>query len=269
MAKESSSPTMRSANTMPTRRPPSTAAAAAGPAASPADTTAPGTPAAAAAPVRRTPSAAVDAVAAHLKHQIKIGALTAGHRLVESDIMAATGASRAHVRDAFKQLAGDGFVQIEEFKGASIRRLTRKEVEEMYQLRELLEGFAIRLAAQAPWSAAQKAQLKALQAAMDRCESSMQQDRFRQLNDDYHSLIRQASGHRLLHEQLERLRLPLLLAQFHRFFDVKALSAANADHRLMTAALLAGDAAAAEKVMRRHVSDSRKLLLALEDHFFA
>ncbi|MEK8052720.1 GntR family transcriptional regulator [Ideonella sp. DXS22W] len=218
---------------------------------------------------RRTPSQAIDAVVSHVKQQIKLGALTAGHRLVEAEIVAATGASRAHVRDALKQLATEGFVQIEEFKGASIRRLSRAEVIEMYQLRELLEGFAIRLAAQSTWTAADKAELRALQAALDKAERALQQDHFRQLNDDYHNLIRRVANHQLALEVLERLRLPLLLAQFHRFFDSKALKSANADHRQMTTALLAGDAATAEKVMRRHVTDSLKFLMALEDHFFA
>ena len=218
---------------------------------------------------RRPPRASVEAVVAHLKIQIKIAAVGPGHRLVESDIMAATGASRAHVRDAFKQMAAEGFVQIEEFKGASIRRLTRQEVVEMYGLRGLLESYAIGIAARSKWTVADKARLRALQSAMDKAEASLLHDRFRQLNDDYHLFIRQASGNGLLHEHLERLRLPLLLAQFHRFFDVAELKAANADHRVMTTALLAGDPAKAEKVMRRHVAGGLKTIMALDDHHFA
>jgi DNA-binding GntR family transcriptional regulator len=220
-------------------------------------------------PAPSGPAAAVDAVIAHLKQLIKLGTVGPGHRLVEADIVKATGATRGRVREALKMLAAEGFVQIEEFKGASIRKLSRREVVEMYQLRELLEGFAIRQAAVIGLSSAQKAELTRLQNAMNKAEANGRNDDFRQLNDDYHLFMRHASGNTLLHEHLERLRLPLLLAQFHRYFDTRQLVAANADHRLMTAALLEGDAAKAEKVMRRHVGDGLGSILALDERFFA
>lgn len=213
--------------------------------------------------------ASIDAVVEHIKQQIKRGWLSAGQRLVEAEVVQATGVSRAHVRDAFKRLAAEGFLQIEEFKGASVKRLTRKDVTEMYQLREVLEGFAVRLAAQAEWSAAQRTELKRLQAEMDRAERELQHEQFRKLNDDYHLFIRRVAGNDLLHENLERLRLPLLLNQFHRFFDRQELVAANADHRLITHALLERDAKTAERVMTRHVRNSLKIIQALEGHFFA
>ncbi len=218
---------------------------------------------------RLPPATSIERVVEHLKYQIKIGAIGAGHRLVESDIVKATGATRAHVRDAFKLMAAEGFVQIEEFKGASVKKLSRQEVVEMYELRALLEGFAVRLTAKTKLTAAQKTELKGLQASMDKAERMLQHDQFRKLNDDYHCFIRTTSGNVLLREHLERLRLPLLLAQFHRFFDVNELMAANADHRLITKAILDGDAAAAERIMRRHVGDSLKLIRSLDDHFFA
>jgi DNA-binding GntR family transcriptional regulator len=210
-----------------------------------------------------------DAVAQYLKEQIKFGVIGGGHRLIEIDVMNATGASRGRVREAFKQLAAEGFVQIEEFKGASIKKLSRQEVTEMYQLRALLESFAIRLTAQTKLSSAQKTELKQLQAAMDKAEKTMQHDQFRKLNDDYHLFIRNASGNRLLKEHLERLRLPLLLVQFHRYFDAKELTAANNDHRLMTKAILDGDAATGEKIMQRHVTDGLTVIVGLDDRFFS
>jgi DNA-binding GntR family transcriptional regulator len=218
---------------------------------------------------KRSPAEAVEAVVAHLKQLIKLGSVGPGHRLVEAEIVKATGASRGRVREALKLLAAEGFVQIEEFKGASIRKLSRQEVVEMYQLRALLEGFSIRQAAEIGLSAAQKTELSRLQQAMDKAEADGRNDAFRQLNDDYHLFMRRASGNSLLHEHLERLRLPLLLAQFHRYFDTRQLVDANADHRVMTAALLASDATRAEKVMRRHVSDGLRSILALDERFFA
>src|SRR5512139_3432114 len=82
----------------------------------------------------------VDWVREHIRH----GRLVPGQRLVEADIVAATGASRSKVREALRRLESEGLLTIEEFRGASVKRLGPDEVRQIYQTRMALEGLAAR-----------------------------------------------------------------------------------------------------------------------------
>ena len=203
-----------------------------------------------------------------VKDQVRLGALAPGQRLVESDIMQLTSASRGRVRDAFKQLAAEGFVQIEEFKGASIKKPSRTEVIEMYQVRGVLEGLAARLAAATPLSSTQKKQLQQLQKQMNDAERDQEFVTFKQLNDDYHRYLQALANSAHLANHLERLRLPMLQFQVQTFFNKKRIAVSNADHRLITEAILANDPAAAERQMRKHVGGALHTIERTEDHIF-
>lgn len=217
----------------------------------------------------RANTVTIEDVVKYIKEQVKFGLLVPGHRLVEIDLMNITNASRGHVREALKRLAVEGYVQIEPYKGASIKKLTRTEVIEIYQLREALEGLAARLTGQTKLTNAQKSQLIKIQDSLDKATQTENHEEFRKANDAYHSFIRTASGNTYLEIHLERLHFPIFQLQFRMFFDNKDLNVANADHVLITKAILEGDAATAEKVMRKHISGGMKTILAMDDRYFA
>ena len=60
-------------------------------------------------------------VAGWVRNRIRNGRFSPGQRLVEVDIIRQTGASRSKVREALQRLEGEGLVQIEEFRGASVK----------------------------------------------------------------------------------------------------------------------------------------------------
>src|SRR5947209_4963492 len=70
-----------------------------------------------------------------------------GQRLVEGQLGAELGVSRATLRTALVRLSQDGFVVLEPNRGASVRRCSPREVVDAYEAREVLEGFAAWLAA--------------------------------------------------------------------------------------------------------------------------
>ena len=82
------------------------------------------------------------AVADWVRERIRLGKLVPGQRLVEADMVRDTGASRSKVREALQRLESEGLVTIEEFRGASVRRLGIDEVRQIYQTRMALEGLA-------------------------------------------------------------------------------------------------------------------------------
>ena len=84
-----------------------------------------------------------DAVAASLRDMIINGELEAGERLVERDLADRFGISRIPMREAIQRLEREGLLDIFRNRGAVVRMLSASDVQEIYDLRALLEGDAI------------------------------------------------------------------------------------------------------------------------------
>jgi GntR family transcriptional regulator, trigonelline degradation regulator len=84
-------------------------------------------------------------VAGMLRQAIIDMRLKPGERLVERELVESTGVSRATVREAIRQLAAEGLVTAVPLRGAVVAEPTRKEAEELYEVRATLEGLAGRL----------------------------------------------------------------------------------------------------------------------------
>lgn len=80
-----------------------------------------------------------------IKARIRAGAFVAGQRLVETDLMQMTGATRSRLREALRAVAYEGLIELHEFKGAVVRGLTHEDARQMWELREVLEGAAARI----------------------------------------------------------------------------------------------------------------------------
>src|SRR5579862_8617700 len=85
---------------------------------------------------------AVDQVMESIKAGIGDGRYVPGQRLVEPDMMRDFQVSRGTIREALRRLASEGYLQIELYRGASIRKMSRSEFVELNEIRALLEGFA-------------------------------------------------------------------------------------------------------------------------------
>ncbi|KUZ09360.1 GntR family transcriptional regulator [Burkholderia diffusa] len=84
-----------------------------------------------------------DAVAASLREMIINGELQAGERLVERDLAERFGISRIPMREAIQRLEREGLLDIFRNRGAVVRMLSVSDVQEIYDMRTLLEGDAI------------------------------------------------------------------------------------------------------------------------------
>src|SRR5919204_2708887 len=90
---------------------------------------------------------AVDRAADGIRERLLAGDYAPGQRLIEVELVEELQVGRNTVREALARLASDGVVKIEPHRGASVPRLSVKELEELYAVREVLEGLAARLAA--------------------------------------------------------------------------------------------------------------------------
>lgn len=207
-------------------------------------------------------------VVEHLKGCLRRGEFAPGQRLAEPDVMRLTGASRGRVREALLRLATEGLVELHEFRGAVVKRMSRTEVRRSYELREVLEGLAARRAATSPLDPAARDTLQALQAELDVAATHYVFDAFVRANERYHAFIVAHADNPLLTGFLDRLSTPIFRLQFHVFYSGEAMRVSNADHQAITRAILAGDGTAAEAAMRSHVRSGLATVLGLADRYF-
>ncbi len=79
-----------------------------------------------------------------LRAAIVNGELKPGQTLIEADLAAELGVSRAPLREAINILSSDGLVEIMPYRGTTVKKLTRKDIEELFAIRSMMEVFAIR-----------------------------------------------------------------------------------------------------------------------------
>ncbi|MEY3660241.1 MAG: GntR family transcriptional regulator [Pseudohongiellaceae bacterium] len=187
-----------------------------------------------------------------LRERIRLGRLVPGQRLVEADLVRDTGASRGKVREALRRLESEGLVTIEEFRGASVRKLSMDEVHQIYKARMALECLAAGEFARSDDSK-RKRQLQKLQTAMNALERTGDHARFAQLNDAWHALIIEGSGNRYAAEFLRQLTVPVYRLLFSSFYSSQRIDRANADHKVISRAILEGRSEDAERAMRHHI----------------
>ena len=207
-------------------------------------------------------------IADWIRNMIRSRRFVPGQRLVEVDIIRQTGGSRFKVREALQRLESEGLVEIEEFRGASVRNPSMAEVRQLYRARGALEGIgAADFTRNA--SAEEKAELLEIAAEMERCVEDGAPERFGRLNARWHSLIMEGAGDLVIRGVVRRLNTPIHHLVFETFYRGERLRAAAADHRVVIDAIMRDDPEAAEKAMRQHVENGLKFLTDLDSeiHF--
>ncbi|MEV0209818.1 MULTISPECIES: GntR family transcriptional regulator [unclassified Streptomyces] len=141
-------------------------------------------------------------VLAGLRQEIISGTLRPGDRLVERELADRFGVSRVPVREAIRALVTEGFVHFETPRRALVRRLTRDDVRELFELREALEVYAAGLAAAraTPEDLAETEKLLASAAAATEAGDA---EAITDINSRLHDRIMAMAGNGLLTEALE------------------------------------------------------------------
>ena len=84
----------------------------------------------------------------YLMDEIRSGRLRGGTHVVAEKVALTLGVSRIPVREAIRQLASEGFMTIRSNRGAVVTPLGRNEIAELYEMRAVLEAFAMRFVAE-------------------------------------------------------------------------------------------------------------------------
>lgn len=198
-------------------------------------------------------------IADAIRDDIIKGRLKAGQRVSEPELAERYGISRTPVREAFRQLAAEGFLQLTPRKGVRIAYLTEKDVTEFYELKSVLEGYAARVAAE-------KIQEKDLQK-MEQLNEQISKlhehgdlKKIAKVHNDFHSIFLEASGNDQLQSTVSQLA-----SRFQRFTILLALAGKNPEavtqHREIIDAFRKRDAERAEQLVKANAFLGKELMI--------
>jgi len=223
---------------------------------------------------------AADLVHEHVRKAIVQGKLAPGERLTETHLAETLNVSRTPVREAFVRLEADGFVELVRNRGAFVSRWTDDDLEEIFNLRIMLEGYGARIGA-ARIGTSEIRELESLADQMDDAldrlveiggpdprgkndERTSLAEECATLNTVFHAGIVAAAGNKRLSTIVSNLTsLPLI----HRTIIMQSpaeLAHSWAQHRDMIEALRNRDGDWAEALLRAHISAGRAIMRRVE-----
>ena len=195
---------------------------------------------------------AQDMVAEGLRRGILGGDLQSGQPLRQEQIARDFEVSAVPVREALRQLAGEGLVTLSPNRGARVSEVSYEEAEEITEIRIALESLALKLSVP---NMTEK-DLRRAEEILDLWDAEEDPATFTALNWRFHAV---------LHEPAGRPRLTAMIRSLHASFDLYAgrystawmdlKSQAQQQHRQIVEACRRGDAEAATKILERHIRD--------------
>lgn len=189
-----------------------------------------------------------------IKQQIIDGTLNPGDRIVETKLAKELGISQTPVREAIRQLSGEGIITIVPNKGPIVRKIDSNDIFEIYSIRSFLEGFAIRLATQY----ATDDDINELAAFYQDMKTKLSDDSVKTLTAEslhIHRTIIRLSRHARLIKMYESISFQIALAG--RILGVISTKQKEvAQHWELVDAMMKRDPEHAERVMRSHIYQS-------------
>jgi DNA-binding GntR family transcriptional regulator len=193
-----------------------------------------------------------------LRTAILSGTFRPNEKLNQADLAERFNVSRIPTREALRTLEAEGLVKFYPRRGAVVATMSPEEIEEVYEIRILLEINA----AQRALKRMKDSELHEIREIQKRMTETAELDRWVGLNDLFHQAIYKPSGWTRLVSVIEMLRN--LTTPYVRMYvsDQFDRHAADIEHAEIVAALESSDAVGLKAVLRRHLAHSCQGILS-------
>jgi DNA-binding GntR family transcriptional regulator len=199
-----------------------------------------------------------------LRARILAGDLAPNTRLIESQLADQLGVSRAPIREAFRILEPEGLIISEAGKGTFVAEISAEDLREIFTLRSVLEGMAMRLIVER----ITRDQLDELQGIVEQMQQAADRGDAETLVDldlGFHERIWQLSGHKRLYETLANMIGPIRLFLAVNSQVYGDLVDNVLEHVELHEAMSSRDAKRAQRMMVKHIEEAGKRNLAYLD----
>lgn len=192
-----------------------------------------------------------------IRERIISGVYAMGDRLGEVELATALGVSRTPIREALRRLSADGLVELSANRGAKVSLWTADDLDQIYELRSMLEGRAASRAA----VRITEDEIHELESLCDQMEAAVASgidqshnlDVLSEGNRRFHATIMAISGNTHLHRLTGSLFQVPLSIHTYRLYSSGELERSMRHHREIVQALRCRDGEWAGSVMRSHI----------------
>jgi DNA-binding GntR family transcriptional regulator len=207
----------------------------------------------------------VEGAYAALKAAIRENVFPPGHRATEADIARQLGMSRTPVHEAIIRLQAEGLVQVLSRRGVLICPISAEDIREIYDVLIAVEGMASALLAQLPaFEAAAAAEaLDAETALMEQALDRGDLLAWAAADERFHELLTELCANRRIARVAATVRDQSHRARLYTLHLRQTPTTSAKEHREITKAIRAADAAGAEAAARAHRAKARDALVPL------
>ena len=187
-----------------------------------------------------------------LRDEICRGVYPPGTRLQEMDLTEHLNVSRSPVREALRQLVSDGLLLEIPNKGVYVKEFTVKDIEEIFDLRVLLESYSIHHSAGHVTSS----RLERLLRILADLESSFENgdlEAYTASDEKLHTQMVRLADNSLVNDTYERVRSMNQQFRVLSLMSPKRFRESLDEHRTIIHSLAIGDIKTADSVNRRHL----------------
>ena len=194
----------------------------------------------------------VDEVFLVLRERIYSGRYAPGEALPQVRIAAELNISRTPLREAFRMLEKEGIVKVGAGGGVHVVSADFRSLLHAYELREVVDGLAARLAAERGRMHA-AARLRPLLEAQRAALEPWTPEKYTEANVLFHAAIFEMADNEFLHAQMAVVRMTAQVFSPTALLSQQRVFSAIAEHLKVTEAIEAGDAPRAETLARSHI----------------
>ena len=193
-----------------------------------------------------------------LKGAILAGRLNPEERLTEEHLAEKMGVSRTPIREALHKLESEGLIRPLETRGFIVPRDSREEVEELFDIRAVLEGYALRVICEK----ASGPNLEKLSECLERAGRALARNRINdvfkwntQFHDALHGMVTEREK---LHRMMVEMRQHVLRYRRNTLQHPDAGKGTLDGHRKILLALRLKDPDLCERMMREHIQQAKE-----------
>jgi len=194
-----------------------------------------------------------------LTDAISSGELAPGTTLDEQQLADRYGASRTPVREALRQLATSGMVEVRPRRGVIVRHVTADEVMDMFETMAELEAVCVRLATYRI-TPLERSRLLRIHEASQAAVEEDDVDAYDALNRDFHEAIYRAAHNDFLADQAIAVRTRLNAFRRMQLRQARRLASSRAEHDAVMQAIAEGNGEEAGRRMRAHMLNAASAL---------
>jgi DNA-binding GntR family transcriptional regulator len=201
----------------------------------------------------------VQTIVENIEDRILCGELRPGERLTEQSMCDLLEVSRSPLREAFRILENQGFLENKARKGVFVAKLNRKDAIDIYIIRANLESLATFLAVEKNGPKLAE-DLRPLHEKMKKSVTDQNLDEYQRYNAQFHQTLIAACGNGILADMLERFDKQTMRYRLRILCNEGRLEESLKNHDALIRSIEIGDAAAAEKTRKEAILNNIALV---------